>query len=318
MSLLDRERTVAPRGYNRWLIPPAALAVHLSIGEIYAFSVFKVPLKDHFGTGLTPIGIIFSIAIGMLGLSAAFGGRWVERAGPRKAMTLAAVCWGSGFLVGAVGVATTQLWIVYLGIGVIGGIGLGIGYISPVSTLIKWFPDRPGMATGLAIMGFGGGALIASPWSTAMLSAFGTHSAGIAKTFLVHGLAYAVFMSVGWLLVRVPRDDWKPHGWTPAPPASGSIVTGGQVSANNAIRTPQFWLLWVVLCFNVTAGIGILEKASPIYQDFFPGGVAAAVAGAGARYVALLSLSNMLGRIGWSSLSDVIGRKNVYRMYLGV
>jgi MFS family permease len=172
MSLLDRERTIAPRGYNRWLIPPAALAVHLSIGEIYAFSVFKVPLKDHFGTGLTPIGIIFSIAIGMLGLSAAFGGRWVERAGPRKAMALAATCWGSGFLVGAVGVATTQLWIVYLGIGVIGGIGLGIGYISPVSTLIKWFPDRPGRATGLAIMGFGGGAIIASPLENSLLGKF--------------------------------------------------------------------------------------------------------------------------------------------------
>src|SRR3954467_5718639 len=172
MSLLDRERTVAPRGYNRWLIPPAALAVHLSIGEVYAFSVFKTPLKDHFGTKLTPIGIIFSIAIAMLGLSAAFGGRWVERAGPRKAMALAAVCWASGFVVSALGIATTQLWLVYLGYGVIGGIGLGIGYISPVSTLIKWFPDRPGLATGLAIMGFGGGALIASPASRQLLSLY--------------------------------------------------------------------------------------------------------------------------------------------------
>src|ERR671928_312351 len=178
LSLLARERTVAPRGYNRWFIPPAALAVHLSIGEIYAFSVFKVPLKTHFGTKLTPIGIIFSIAIAMLGLSAAFGGRWVERAGPRKAMALAATCWGSGFLIGALGVATTQLWLVYLGVGFIGGIGLGIGYISPVSTLIKWFPDRPGMATGIAIMGFGGGALIASPWSSSMLAAFGGSGPG--------------------------------------------------------------------------------------------------------------------------------------------
>jgi MFS family permease len=172
LSFLDRERTVAPRGYNRWLIPPAALAVHLSIGEVYAFSVFKTPLVDHFDTKLTPIGIIFSIAIGMLGLSAAFGGRWVERAGPRKAMALAAVCWSSGFVIGALGVATTQLWLVYLGYGVIGGIGLGIGYISPVSTLIKWFPDRPGMATGLAIMGFGGGALIASPLTNKLLSTY--------------------------------------------------------------------------------------------------------------------------------------------------
>ena len=190
-----------------------------------------------------------------------------------------------------------QYWLVLLGYGLLGGIGWGIGYISPVSTLIKWFPDKPGMATGLAIMGFGGGALIASPWSTAMLGAFGTDTAGIAKTFLVHGLVYAVFMSLGWLLVRVPRADWKPHGWTPAPPTAGSIVTGGQVSATNAIKTPQFWLLWVVLCFNVTAGIGILEKASPIYQDYFPtaGIAAAALAAAAAGYVAMLSLANMLG-----------------------
>ncbi len=176
------------------------------------------------------------------------------------------------------------------------------------------------MATGLAIMGFGGGALIASPWSTAMLDAFGADSNGIAKTFLVHGLVYAVFMSLGWLLVRVPRPDWKPHGWTPAAPKVGSMVSVGQVSANNAIKTPQFWLLWIVLCFNVTAGIGILEKASPIYQDFFPatGAAAAGLAAAAAGYVALLSLANMSGRIGWSSLSDKIGRKNAYRMYLGV
>jgi MFS family permease len=207
-----------------------------------------------------------------------------------------------------------------LGYGVLGGIGWGIGYISPVSTLIKWFPDKPGMATGLAIMGFGGGALIASPWSTAMLDAFGTTTAGIAKTFVVHGLAYAVFMSLGWLLVRVPRADWRPQGWTPPPLQEGSIVTGGQVSATEAIKTPQFWLLWVVLCFNVTAGIGILEKASPIYQDYFPtaGMAAGALAAAASGYVAMLSLGNMLGRIGWSSLSDVIGRKNAYRLYLGV
>jgi MFS family permease len=201
LSLLDRERTVAPRGYNRWLIPPAALAVHLSIGEIYAFSVFKVPLKDHFGTKLTPIGIIFSIAIAMLGLSAAFGGRWVERAGPRKAMALAATCWGSGFLIGALGVATKQLWLVYLGIGVIGGIGLGIGYISPVSTLIKWFPDRPGMATGLAIMGFGGGAIIASPLENKLLSTFADKPQdAIVGSFVVLGVVYFVATLSGDLL----------------------------------------------------------------------------------------------------------------------
>src|SRR3954463_3071756 len=325
MSLLDRERTVAPRGYNRWLIPPAALAVHLSIGEIYAFSVFKVPLKDHFGTGLTPIGIIFSIAIGMLGLSAAFGGRWVERAGPRKAMALAAACWGSGFLIGAVGVATTQLWIRYLGggflgghrlgVGFIGGIGLGIGYISPVSTLIKWFPDRPGMATGLAIMGFGGGALIAAPLEAKLLSTFADNPEdAIVGSFLVLGCVYFVMMMLGSMAVRVPADDWRPDGWTPKEHGAGSMISGGNVTATNAIKTPQFWLLWTVLFCNVTAGIGILEQAAPMIQDFFGSVTAAAAAG----FVGLLSLCNMSGRFGWSSTSDVIGRKPTYMMYLGV
>jgi MFS family permease len=314
MSLLDRERTVAPRGYNRWLIPPAALAVHLSIGEIYAFSVFKVPLKDHFGTGLTPIGIIFSIAIGMLGLSAAFGGRWVERAGPRKAMSLAAVCWGSGFLIGAVGVATTQLWLVYLGVGFIGGIGLGIGYISPVSTLIKWFPDRPGMATGLAIMGFGGGALIASPLEAKLLSTFASKPEdAIVGSFVVLGVVYFIAMMLGAMAVKVPADGWKPEGWT-APSRQRALISTGNVTATNAIKTPQFWLLWTVLFCNVTAGIGILEQAAPMIQDFFGSVTAAAAAG----FVGLLSLCNMSGRFGWSSTSDVIGRKPTYMMFLGV
>jgi MFS family permease len=315
LSLLDRERTVAPRGYNRWLIPPAALAVHLSIGEIYAFSVFKVPLKDHFDTKLTPIGIIFSIAIAMLGLSAAFGGRWVERAGPRKAMALAATCWGSGFLVGALGVATTQLWLVYLGVGFIGGIGLGIGYISPVSTLIKWFPDRPGMATGLAIMGFGGGALIASPLENKLLSSFADQPQdAIVGSFLVLGCVYFVMMMLGALAVRVPPDGWQPEGWSPPERQRKALVTTGNVTATNAIKTPQFWLLWTVLFCNVTAGIGILEQAAPMIQDFFPSVSAAAAAG----FVGLLSLCNMSGRFGWSSTSDVVGRKPTYMGYLGI
>jgi MFS family permease len=315
MSVFDRERTVAPRGYNRWLIPPAALAVHLSIGEIYAFSVFKVPLKDHFGTGLTAIGIIFSIAIAMLGLSAAFGGRWVERAGPRKAMALAAVCWGSGFLIGAFGVAVDQLWIVYLGIGFIGGIGLGIGYISPVSTLIKWFPDRPGMATGLAIMGFGGGALVASPLENSLLETFADKPQdALVGSFIVLGCIYFVAMMLGAFAVRVPAEGWRPEGWTPPQHAERSMITSANVTATNAIKTPQFWMLWTVLFCNVTAGIGILEQAAPMIQDFFPSVTAAAAAG----FVGLLSLCNMSGRFGWSSTSDAIGRKPMYMCYLGI
>src|SRR5690606_7383003 len=170
LSVLDREPSVAPWDYSTWLIAPAAPAVHLSIGQAYATSVYKNSLVAHFDTGQTQIGIVFSIAIVMLGLSAAVGGTWVERAGPRKAMLVSALCWSSGFLVSAAGIAAGQLWLVYLGYGEIGGIGLGIGYISPVSTLIKWFPDRPGLATGMAIMGFGGGALIATPVSDALLA----------------------------------------------------------------------------------------------------------------------------------------------------
>jgi len=313
-SILDRDRTVAPPGYNRWLIPPAALAVHLSIGQVYAFSVFKNPLVDHFDTSLTPIGVIFSIAIVMLGLSAAFGGTWVERNGPRKAMFVSMLCWVSGFLVGALGIATDQLWLVYLGYGVIGGIGLGIGYISPVSTLIKWFPDRPGLATGLAIMGFGGGALIASPLSTSLLSRYAVNPAnGLVQTWLTLAVLYAVVMSLGAWVVRVPPEGWAPEGYVPATESQGMRTTAN-VTAASAIKTQQFWLLWVILFCNVTAGIGILEQASPMIQDFFPDVDAKAAAG----FVGLLSLCNMAGRFIWSSTSDIIGRRPIYAIYLGV
>jgi MFS family permease len=326
VGFLQRERIIAPPGWSRWLIPPAALSIHLAIGQAYAWSVFKNPLAATMLQGNPAAGTLtalpFTLGIVMLGVSAAVFGTAVDRNGPRWAMFISMVCFSTGFLVSALGVSLGQYWMVVLGYGVIGGIGLGIGYISPVSTLIKWFPDRPGMATGLAIMGFGGGALIASPWSASMLSAFGAtgnnaQAGGVALAFLVHGLAYAVFMSVGWLLVRVPADGWQPAGWHPSAAKTGALITTANVSANNAIRTPQFWLLWVVLCFNVTAGIGILERASPIFQDYFPD-AGTEIAAAAAGFVAILSLSNMVGRIVWSSTSDLIGRKNIYRVYLGV
>jgi MFS family permease len=318
MSLLDRAHTVAPAGWSRWLIPPAALSVHLSIGQAYAWSVFKPALEQSLGLTGTQSALPFQLGIVMLGLSAAFGGTLVERNGPRWAMFVSLVCFSGGFLISALGVATGQYWLVVVGYGGIGGIGLGIGYISPVSTLMKWFPDRPGMATGIAIMGFGGGALIASPWSSRMLSAFGTDTGGIATAFLVHGLVYAVFMSLGVLLVRVPPEGWRPAGWEPAEQQTSAMITTANVSARNALRTPQFWLLWIVLCFNVTAGIGILEKAAPMITDFFSGTSAPVGAAAAAGFVALLSLTNMLGRFVWSSTSDIVGRRNIYRLYLGV
>ncbi|WP_020666321.1 L-lactate MFS transporter [Amycolatopsis nigrescens] len=318
LSFLDRSHTIAPANWSRWLIPPAALAVHLSIGQAYAWSVFKPPLEKTLGLTGTQSALPFQLGIVMLGLSAAFGGTLVERNGPRWAMFVSMTCFASGFLVSALGVATSQYWLVVLGYGFIGGIGLGIGYISPVSTLIKWFPDRPGMATGIAIMGFGGGALIASPWSSQMLESFGVTTGGIAATFLVHGLVYAVFMSLGVLLVRVPADGWRPAGWKPKEHNGNAMITAANVSAKNAIKTPQFWCLWVVLCFNVTAGIGILEKAAPMIGDFFKQTGAPVGTAAAAGFVALLSLCNMLGRFVWSSTSDLVGRKNIYRLYLGV
>jgi MFS family permease len=317
-SFLDRSRTIAPPTWSRWLIPPAALSIHLAIGQAYAWSVFKPPLEDSLDLSGTASALPFQLAIVMLGLSAAFGGTAVERKGPRWAMFVAMVCFSSGFLISALGMAVEQYWLVVLGYGFVGGIGLGIGYISPVSTLIKWFPDRPGMATGIAIMGFGGGALIASPWSAEMLSSFGSDSGGVAQAFLVHGVVYAVFMSLGVLLVRVPAPGWRPAGWDPSKVTEKALVTTADVSARNAIRTPQFWLLWVVLCLNVTAGIGILEKAAPMITGFFAETSTPVAAGAAAGFVALLSLCNMLGRITWSSTSDLIGRKNMYRVYLGV
>ncbi|GAB3159150.1 OFA family MFS transporter [Amycolatopsis stemonae] len=317
LGFLDRSRIVAPPGWTRWLVPPAALSVHLSIGQAYAWSVFKTPLEKTMDLNGTQSSLPFQLGIVMLGLSAAFGGTLVERNGPRWAMFVSMCCFASGFLVSALGVATGQFWLVVLGYGGIGGVGLGIGYISPVSTLIKWFPDRPGMATGIAIMGFGGGALIASPWSSSMLGTAPT-AGTIATAFLVHGIVYAVFMSMGWLLVRVPADDWKPAGWEPKTDHGAAMITTANVSAANAIKTPQFWCLWVVLCFNVTAGIGILEKASPMIVDFFKNTSTPVGTAAAAGFVALLSLCNMLGRFVWSSTSDLVGRKNIYRTYLGV
>ncbi|MFI9354277.1 OFA family MFS transporter [Streptomyces lydicus] len=318
MSAPARSRVVAPPGWSRWLVPPAALSIHLAIGQAYAWSVFKPPLESALQLSGTASALPFQLAIVMLGLSAAFGGTLVERNGPRWAMCVSAVCFSAGFLIAALGAASGRYWLIVLGYGFIGGIGLGIGYISPVSTLIKWFPDRPGMATGIAIMGFGGGALIASPWSSQLLAALGGDASGIARTFLVMGLAYAVFMTVGVLLVRVPADDRQPAARPAAGvPADRPPVATARVSARGALRTPQFWCLWVVLCTNVTAGIGILEKAAPMISDFFAHTAAPVSASAAAGFVGMLSLANMLGRIVWSSASDLMGRKNVYRLYLG-
>jgi MFS family permease len=319
-SFFDRSSQIAGPGFSRWLVPPAALAIHLCIGQAYAFSVFKLPMTKLIGiTQSAPddwkqsqLGWIFSIAIVFLGLSAAVFGRWVESGGPRRAMFVAACCFGGGFLVAAAGVHLHNIWIVYLGYGVLGGVGLGIGYISPVSTLIKWFPDRPGMATGMAIMGFGGGAMIASPLSLMLMRYYATpSSAGVVETFVTMGAVYFLVMMFGVFLVRLPADGWKPESFVPRA-ISGGMITIGNVTVDTAFKTRQFWQLWLVLCMNVTAGIGILETASPMIQETFPGHVTAATAGA---FVGLLSIFNMAGRFVWSSTSDYIGRRNTYMIF---
>ncbi|HEY5225730.1 MAG TPA: OFA family MFS transporter, partial [Methylovirgula sp.] len=320
LSILDRERTVARPGFSRWMVPPAALCVHLCIGEAYAFSVFNLPMTKLIGITksapddwkLTQLGWIFSLAIVFLGVSSAVFGRWVEENGPRRSMVAAALCWGGGFLIGALGVSTHNLWLVYLGYGVLGGCGLGIGYISPVSTLIKWFPDRPGMATGMAIMGFGGGAFIAAPLSVWLMHHFssGTHI-GVAETFVVLGIIYFCFMLVGATIVRVPAPGWHPEGYV-APLQATKLITNRNVHVYEAVRTPQFWLIWWVLCLNVTAGIGVLGQASAMSQEMFPGKVGPIAA---AGFVGLMSLFNMGGRFVWASISDYLGRKSTYMVF---
>jgi MFS family permease len=318
-----KERLTAGPGFNRWLIPPAALAIHLSIGQAYAFSVFNLPLSRAIGITtsvpgdwkLTELGWVFTLAIVFLGLSAAVFGRWLEDVGPRASGFAAAICWGAGFAIGSLGVRSHQLWLLLVGYGVIGGCGLGLGYITPVSTLIRWFPDRRGMATGMAIMGFGGGAMIAAPLSSLLMKRFASAtSVGVAETLLVLGLIYFLAMSAGAFAFRLPPAGWAPRGYSPDA-VRKALLSRHDVHPDEAIRTPQFYLLWAVLCLNVTAGIGVLGQASAMIQEVFRGSIDATAA---AGFVGLLSLFNMGGRFFWSSLSDRIGRRLTYGIFFGL
>jgi MFS family permease len=348
-GLLDREHTIAKAGFNRWLVPPAALCIHLCIGMAYGFSVFWLPLSRAIGLTapkacpdmtlvqelftttcdwkVASLGWMYTLFFVVLGVSAAIWGGWLERAGPRKAGVVAACCWGGGLLIGAFGIYVHQLWIMWLGSGVIGGVGLGLGYISPVSTLVKWFPDRRGMATGMAIMGFGGGAMIGAPLANLLINYFKTPTdVGVWETFATMGVIYFVFMMIGAFAYRVIPDGWKPDGWTP-PSETKTMISQHNVHLDNAHRTPQFWLIWWVLTLNVSAGIGVIGMASPMLQEIFAGKLIGLpdlnfgalspeqktlIAGIAAGFAGLLSLFNIGGRFFWASLSDYIGRKNTY------
>jgi MFS family permease len=322
-GILEKKRIIAPPGYNRWLVPPAALAIHLSIGMAYGFSVFWLPLSRALGITspapgdwkISTLGWMYTLFFVFLGSSAALFGRWVEREGPRKAGVVAAAAWGGGFWISALGVYFHQIALLWIGSGVIGGCGLGLGYISPVSTLIQWFPDRRGMATGLAIMGFGGGAMIGAPLADDLMRRFaGPTSVGVWETFVVLGAIYMAAMLCGAFGYRLPPPGWKPAGWNPVV-RSEAMITTRNVHPSEAWRTPQFWLLWWVLCLNVSAGIGVIGMASPMIQEFFRGKVTPSAA---AGFAGLLSLFNIGGRIFWASLSDYLGRKRTYFVFFAL
>lgn len=355
LGFLDKEHTIAGPGFNRWLVPPAALAIHLCIGMAYGFSVFWLPLSKAIGITepvacpaemsfmaevfsttcdwkISMLSWMFTLFFVFLGLATALFGGWLEHAGPRKAGVVSALCWCGGLVISALGIHTHQIWLMWLGSGVIGGIGLGLGYISPVSTLIKWFPDRRGMATGMAIMGFGGGAMIGAPLADQLMKHFATPtSVGVWETFLALAAIYFVFMMAGALAYRVPATGWKPEGWTaPEAKKANTMITARHVHVSRVWSIPQFWLVWMVLFLNVSAGIGILAMASPLLQEVFGGrliGVDLAfneldaaqkgqIAAIAAGFTGLLSLFNICGRFLWASCSDYIGRKATYYVFL--
>ncbi|MBT5484018.1 MAG: OFA family MFS transporter [Gammaproteobacteria bacterium] len=383
-ELLSRERIIAQPGFNRWKVPPASIAIHLCIGSVYAWSIYNPPLTRLFGVvspasadwSLQDVTWVFSVAIVFLGLAAALAGHWLDKVGPRMVGTAAAVLWGGGYLVGSIGIYTHQLWLLYFGYGVLGGCGLGLGYVSPVSTLIKWFPDRRGMAAGMAIMGFGGGAMIGAPLKRYFIQLFyqapeylgtadqvtliteagrrfvqqageqievvvvgandvasmlvpgaegvyvvGTGSTGVEQTFIVLGLLYFVVMLIAAFSYRIPADDWQPEGWVaPEEDADSSkMITSHNVDIEEAMKTPQFYKLWIVLCMNVSAGIGVLGVASTMMSEIFGTTLPNIVDGAfAALYVSMISVFNMVGRFIWASSSDYLGRKNTYWIFFAL
>ena len=354
LSLLAKERTIAGPGFNRWLVPPAALAIHLSIGMAYGFSVFWLPLSKAVGIkesiacgpeigffqelfvtqcdwSISTLGWMFTLFFVFLGSSAALWGGWLDHVGPRKDAVVSTLCWCGGMLFSALGIYVHQFWMLLLGSGVIGGIGLGLGYISPVSTLIKWFPDRRGMATGMAIMGFGGGAMIGSPLAAGLMKHFASATdVGVMQTFIVMAMIYFVFMMAGSFTYRIPATEWMPKGWLPAPAQlTNTMITQRHVHVKQVFKIKQFWLLWGVLCMNVSAGIGVIGMSSPMLQEVFGGQLIgldktfaeldkpqlAAIAAVAAGFTALLSLFNIGGRFIWASLSDLLGRKKTYIVF---
>ncbi|HDU4082213.1 TPA: OFA family MFS transporter [Klebsiella aerogenes] len=345
-----KPRIIAKPGFNRWLVPPAALAVHLCIGMAYGFSVYWLPMSQLIG-GSAPLqcpvdmsfwqqlvtrqcdwkisllGWTYTLFFVFLGCSAALWGSWLEKVGPRLVSFVATLCWCGGLMLASAAIYFHQLWLLWLGAGVIGGIGLGLGYISPVSTLLRWFPDKRGMAAGMAIMGFGGGALVGAPLANWLINFFADgQGSGVWQSILALAVIYALFMLCGTFGYRLPPMGWHPVGAKAQQAISKQPTV--QVHVSVAWRTPQFWLLWLVLWLNVTAGIGILGMASPMLQEIFAGKLLSLdlgwqelnteqlkrIATMAAGFTGLLSLFNILGRFFWASVSDMCGRKATFAL----
>ena len=292
---------------NRWLMALAAVGVHICIGSVYAWSVYVNPIKAEMDWSLTDVTIAFSIAIFFLGLSAALMGKFVERNGPKVAALIAAVLFGLGTVGSGLAILMESKLLLYFFYGVLGGCGLGIGYISPVSTLVKWFPDKRGLATGLAIMGFGFASAIWGPTMKILIS-----EVGVAFTFITLGLTFFVIMFLSALYLEKPEEGYLPEGFKQKVASGHKMIKPdlALLGVNEAVKTPRFYGLWVMLFINVTCGIAIIGVASPLLQEVL--GISALVAAAA---VGLMGVFNGAGRIFWASLSDYLTRPIVYIIF---
>ncbi len=286
------------RTNNRWVIAIAGVFFQIALGAVYAWSVFRVPLSKQFGWSISEITLTFTISIFVLGIAAFFGGLWLNRKGPRIVALTGGVLYGLGVFLASF---SHNLWWLYLSYGFTGGIGLGLGYIVPVAVLVKWFPDRRGLITGIAVGGFGAGALITAPVATRLIQ-----SVGVLSTFAYLGIGYLIVTVIAGSFMQNPPDGWKPEGWSPTARET-SERAGHDFNLGEALKKWQWWALWLLLFLNTCAGISVISQEAPIFQELTK--VSAVVAGG---MVGVASLGNAVGRVFWAWVSDLITRRATF------